>query len=265
MIGFCPLASGSKGNCLYLGTEKTKILIDAGISGKAIKERLAQIGVAIESIDAVLISHEHTDHIQGLRILAGKLGKPILANHETAQAIQQSSAKPYAFKIFSTGDSFSFKDLDIHPFTIQHDACDPVAFAIQFQSVKLGICTDLGFATALVKHHLQECDYLYLEANHDPHMVHACPRPYSYKQRVLSRMGHLSNQACGELILDVFHEGLRHVYLAHLSSECNSERKAFTHIQKMLSKQSIELPLSIAKQEAVSPPILFTELSNLSA
>ncbi len=261
MIGFCPLASGSRGNCLFLGTSQTRILIDAGISGKGIKERLAQIDVCAEQIDAILISHEHTDHIQGLKVLSGKMGKPILANHATASAIQNSLKKEFPFKIFSTGETFYFGDLEIHPFSIQHDAIDPVAFTIHFDTIKIGICTDLGFASTLVKNHLQGCDYLYLEANHDPSMVHACPRPFNYKQRVLSRSGHLSNEACANLIKEVYHDGLKQVYLAHLSSECNSPQKAKQSVEEILRREHIEVPINIAYQDQISMPSLFPEIT----
>lgn len=200
MKGFCPLASGSKGNCVYLGTGQTKILIDAGISAKALQARLGEINVDLAEIDAILITHEHTDHIQGLKTLAYKMGIPVLANHETAKGIVDVFHDCPKFKIFSTGESFEFGDLEIHPFSIQHDTVDPVAFTIKTGSLKLGFCTDLGFATTLVQSKLQECDYLYLEANHQISMVHSSSRPMIYKQRVLSRSGHLSNEACGTLL-----------------------------------------------------------------
>ena len=177
MKGFCPLASGSKGNCIYFGTDRTKILIDAGLSGRAIKARLEEINVDLSDIDAILVSHEHSDHIQGLKVLAYRMGIPVFANHETAKGIVEHFHDCPKFKIFSTGETFEYGDLEIHPFRIQHDTLDPVAFTIRVGNLKLGFCTDLGFVTSLVRHNLQECDYLYVEANHQPSMVHACPRP----------------------------------------------------------------------------------------
>ncbi len=257
MKGFCPLASGSKGNSIYLGTDETKILIDAGISGRAIKTRLAEIDVTVDEIDAILVTHEHGDHIQGLKVLALKHQIPVFANSETAQAIVDQLRDCPKFKIFSTGESFEFADLKIHPFSIQHDTVDPVAFTIQTKEHKLGFCADLGFVTSLVRAQLQECDYLYLEANHEPSMVHACPRPMVYKQRVLSRSGHLSNQACAELLCDVAHPGLKHVHLAHLSSECNSPEIALNVIGEILQNQGIELEMCIAPQDKISRAIYF--------
>ena len=257
MIGFCPLGSGSKGNCIYLGTSHTKILIDAGLSAKSIINKLQQINVDIADIDAILISHEHTDHIQGLKVLAKRLGIPILANSETAKGIVENLHERPKFKIFSTGDTFEFGDLQIHPFSIQHDTLDPVAFTIQTGSLKLGFCTDLGFATSLVANKLSSCDYLYLEANHQPSMVHASSRPMIYKQRVLSRTGHLSNEACGQLLLQVFHPQLKHVHLAHLSSECNSPEVALQVIREILASKGLQVDMCIAPQEMISKAIYF--------
>lgn len=257
MKGFCPLASGSKGNCVYLGMGNTKILIDAGISAKAIQNRLAEINVDLADIDAILITHEHTDHIQGLKVLAYKMGIPVFANHETAKGIVNTFHDCPKFKIFSTGETFEFGDLEIHPFSIQHDTVDPVAFTIRANHLKLGFCTDLGFATTLVQSQLRECDYLYLEANHQPSMVHASPRPMIYKQRVLSRSGHLSNESCGQLLTQVFSPRLKHVHLAHLSSECNTPETAVNVVKNILEEQGIELNLCIAPQDRISRPIHF--------
>lgn len=255
--GFCPLASGSKGNCIYLGTAQTKILIDAGISARAIQKRLAEINVDLADIDAILITHEHTDHIQGLKVLAYKLGIPVLANHETAKGIVANFHACPKFKIFSTGETFEFGDLEIHPFSIQHDTLDPVAFTIRVDGLKLGFCTDLGFVTSLVEHQLQDCDYLYVEANHQPSMVYASARPMIYKQRVLSRSGHLSNESCGQLLWQVFNPKLKHVHLAHLSSECNSPEVALSVIQDLLQSKGIQVEMSVAPQHTLSKAIHF--------
>lgn len=257
MKGFCPLASGSKGNCVYFGSDQTKILIDAGISAKAIQERLGEIDVDLADIDAILITHEHTDHIQGLKTLAFKRGIPVFANHETAKGIVETFHDCPKFKIFSTGETFEFRDLEIHPFSIQHDTLDPVAFTIRFNHLKIGLCTDLGFTTSLVQTKLRDCDYLYLESNHEPSMVHASSRPMIYKQRVLGRSGHLSNEACGNLLSHVYHPKLKHVHLAHLSSECNSPAVAMKVIGEILERHGISLDLSVAPQDRISRAISF--------
>lgn len=257
MKGFCPLASGSKGNCIYFGSDRTKILIDAGISAKVIQERLSEINVDLTEIDAILITHEHMDHIQGLKTLAFKKGIPILANHETAKGIVETFHDCPKFKIFSTGETFEFGDLQIHPFSIQHDTLDPVAFTIRVNNLKLGFCTDLGFVTSLVQVQLRDCDYLYVESNHEPSMVHASSRPLVYKQRVLSRSGHLSNEACGNLLAHVYHEKLKHVHLAHLSSECNSPEVALKVVGEILAKNGIQLEMCAAPQDKMSRAIYF--------
>lgn len=257
MLGYCPLASGSKGNAIFIGTPKKRILIDAGLSVKATVERLGKIGISLEDIDAILISHEHIDHIRGLPSIANKYQIPIFANGDTARAVLETVRKPLPFKIFSTGETFEFGDLEIHPFSIQHDTLDPVAFTIHTAGLKLGFCTDLGFATTLVKNRLEKCDYLYVEANHEPSMVHSSPRPEALKARILSRQGHLSNQQCAELIAEVSHPGLKHIHLAHLSAECNHPQRALETIQNTLNLLGLATTVSIAHQHDISQPVLF--------
>ena len=249
MEGFCPLASGSKGNCIYVGTKNTKVLIDAGISTKQITERLSELNVDLGEIQAIVISHEHSDHIAGLKVLAKRLDIPILANQHTAKAICDYLHATPKFKIFLTGETFEFGDLEIHPFSIQHDARDPVAFTLKYDGLKVGVCTDLGFVTSLVQKQLEACDLLYVEANHKPEMVHASNRPMVYKQRVLGRSGHLSNEACGELLSHVAHDRLRQVYLAHLSGECNSPQVALDTVSGILEQRGIRLSIAVAHQE----------------
>jgi phosphoribosyl 1,2-cyclic phosphodiesterase len=255
MAIFCPLASGSKGNCLLLGTERTKILVDAGLSFKQLKERLHAIDIDVASIDAVVITHEHSDHIKGLEVLAKQLNIPVLANSDTAKAICEQFKTPLKFKIFSTGEMFSFGDIALHPFSIQHDTVDPVAFTARFAGKKIGICADLGCVTTLVKMHLKDCDALYIESNHEPSMVHACSRPVVYKQRVLGRQGHLSNQSCAELLQEIYQKQLKHVYLAHLSEECNNPQVALRWTKNLLEPYLQELSINLAFQHEVSSAI----------
>jgi len=261
--GYWPLASGSKGNSILLATKQCKILIDAGISTRATINKLQEIDVDISEIDAILVTHDHHDHIQGLKVMALKHGIPVFANHETAKGIASQLSECPKFKIFSTGETFEFADMEIHPFSIPHDTLDPVAFTIRIDGLKLGFCTDLGFVTPLVRNRLKNCDYLYLEANHEPSMVHACSRPQVYKQRVLGKTGHLSNEACAQLLLDVYHDRLYHVHLAHLSSECNSPEVALEKVQAALHTKQLELNVSIAYQDRISKPVLFNEIPEL--
>lgn len=260
MKGFIPLASGSKGNCIYYSTGKTKLLIDAGISMKAIKCKLNEIDVELEEIDAILVTHDHSDHIAGLKTISKNFDIPIFANADTAKGIVDTHQIMPKCKIFSTGDTFLFQDLAIHPFSIPHDTLDPVGFTLHHDGLKVGICTDLGFVTSLIRTHLQECDYLYVEANHCPEMVHASNRPLLYKQRVLSRVGHLSNRGCAELLLDVLTDRTKHVHLAHISSECNTPEKALSTVVSELKQRNIETPVSIAHQHLASQAIHFPDL-----
>lgn len=248
MIRFCPLASGSKGNAIYLETPETKLLIDAGLSARMLEARLSEIKVDLSDIDAILITHEHTDHIRGLERLSGKMGLPALANADTAKATLSLCKTPPKFKIFTTGETFHYQDIAIHPFSIQHDTLDPVAFTFQIGQTKIGLCADLGMVTSLVRAHLKNCHILYLESNHEPNMVHACPRPQTYKTRVLGRQGHLSNDECSSLLQELDHPALASVYLAHLSEECNNPELA---LKKATASLTSVTPI-IAHQHCVS-------------
>jgi phosphoribosyl 1,2-cyclic phosphodiesterase len=252
---FCPLASGSKGNCLFLKSKQTSILIDAGLSFTHIQQRMDEIHADLKTVEAILVTHEHSDHIKGLGVVAEKLKVPILANAETAKGICSFLKYRPKFKIFTTGETFEFKDLQVHPFSIPHDTLDPVAFRIKIADVVFGICADLGHVTSLVKKNLEGCDYLYLESNHEPSMVHASSRPEMLKRRILGKQGHLSNEECALLINALTHPKLKHIYLAHLSSECNAHEVA---MQKVLEKlKQKDLSLSIAFQDKVSKIISF--------
>ena len=242
MIKFCPLASGSKGNSLFLSTPETKILIDFGLSPKLINARLEELGSSLAEIDAIFISHEHSDHIQGLNSLKEDI--PIIANSETARAIRHELDNDLRFKIFTTDEPFTFQDLFVTPFSIPHDTVDPVAFTFENSGMKIGVCADLGFPTTFVEHHLKGCHLLYLESNHDPDMVHASSRPSLYKLRVLSRSGHLSNQEASDLVSRLQHPGLLRLYLAHLSQECNSPEKALSTLQKKLTQTSFDVQIA---------------------
>lgn len=252
MLQYCPLASGSKGNCLLVRTPSTHLLVDCGISLRSLQKRLAILGLTIDCLDAILITHEHTDHIQGLRALLRKRDIPVLCNRETAVAISQILREPIPCHLFTTCESFEWRDLHCMPFSVSHDAMDPVGFSLTWQNERLGICTDLGFVAATIPAFLQTCDLLYVEANHDPELVQQSKRPPVYKQRVLSRLGHLSNEACGELLSQVWHEKLRHVYLAHLSQDCNRPEIALETVRRVLmakQPQSSHLEIDVAFQD----------------
>jgi len=257
MIGFCPLASGSKGNSIYFGTKNVKILIDIGISYAQLKLRLSQIDVNIEDIDAALITHEHADHIYGLKVLVEKLDIPILVNSDTAKGIYNHFNILPKFKIFTTNEEFEFEDLQISPFSVQHDTLDPVGYIIKTDNMKFGFCTDLGFVTTLVINMLKDCTYLYIEANHHVPMVQSSIRPFVYKKRVLSRQGHLSNNDCLNLLDQILHPKLKHIHFAHISNECNSKELINDLIFNLLNKKGLKTEFSITYQDKISKKICF--------
>lgn len=254
---FCPLASGSKGNVIFVQVNETKILIDAGLSAKAVEQKLVSIGASLEEIDAILITHEHIDHIQGLKMISQKYRTPIFCNYDTAQAIYEQFQVSMPFKIFTTGETFEFENIFFHPFSILHDCIDPVAFTLQTNQYKIGICTDLGFAPTYIEEALVDSDLLYIEANHEVSFVHRSNRPTSYKERVLSRSGHLSNADCGKLLSKLLHQKLKQVFLAHLSSECNHPEKAIHTVLAHLPEEERNISIDVAWQDQVSKKIIW--------
>ncbi|MEM8628592.1 MAG: MBL fold metallo-hydrolase [Chlamydiota bacterium] len=258
MQGFFPLASGSKGNALLIASKETRLLIDAGISTKRLRAALTQYGFSLEEIEGVVVTHEHHDHIAGLRLLQEKWGIPIFCNLSTAKEIcHRFGGFPFKCKIFSTGEAFSYKDFSIDPFSISHDTLDPVALRVNVCNHTIGICTDLGFVSSLVERKLRLCDIVYLESNHDPELVQKSKRPSTYKVRVLGNQGHLSNASCANLLGKIYHPGMRAIYLAHLSSECNTHELAVNTTHSFLSNQGVDIPIIVAQQDEPSTPLFF--------
>jgi len=227
------LASGSSGNCALLEHDDTAILIDAGISAKKICHHLDSLGVPLTRIAALLITHEHSDHVAGALQL-GKSGIPLHTNSGTYQYLREKwGTRTPPVKIFQNGSPFTIGPITILPVPVAHDACDPVAFHITAGTHRIAIATDIGTPSHLVTHRLRDCHLLYLESNHDPALLQAdTKRPWSVKQRILSRHGHLSNQAAARLALDLITKNTTELILGHLSSDCNTVdavRAAFAH------------------------------------
>jgi phosphoribosyl 1,2-cyclic phosphodiesterase len=221
------LGSGSGGNCAYLETAETRLLIDAGFSGRQIRQRLATIARAPESIHGILITHEHSDHITGLTGLAAKLQVPVYCNRLTREAIEAQLQIQIDARLFVTGDSFVIGDVTIDTFSVPHDASDPVGFLLRTSAGNIGFLTDLGHATKLVVERIRSANVLLLEANHDLKMLQDdVRRPWSLKQRILSRHGHLSNDGAADVVEQIVSAGLRQLYLGHLSRDCNSPELA---------------------------------------
>ena len=231
------LGSGSAGNCAYVETDEARVLVDAGLSPRQIRQRLAGIGRAPENLTAILVTHEHSDHIQGLIGIAGKLGIPVYCNRATKDEIEFQLKARLDYRLFATGGSFEIADVVVDTFTIPHDAQDPVGFLLRTAVGNLGFVTDLGHVTKLVLERIRAANALVLEANHDVKMLQDCPRrPWSLKQRILGRHGHLSNDAAAEAVQEIMSAGLRHLYLGHLSRECNRPELAFRVVHERLQK-----------------------------
>jgi phosphoribosyl 1,2-cyclic phosphodiesterase len=221
------LASGSSGNCAYLETEDTRLLLDAGLSARQIRQRLLGIGRAPENLSGILITHEHTDHTQGLGVLAAKLQIPIYCNRLTKEAIELQFTQKLDFRLFSSGAAFELGGIHVETFSVPHDAYDPVGFLLRTQSGNFGFLTDLGHATRLVIERVRAAHVLILEANHDVKMLQEdTRRPWSTKQRILSRHGHLSNEAAAQVASQIVSADLQHLFLGHLSSDCNLPKLA---------------------------------------
>ena len=226
------LGSSSNGNCSLLRTGNSKILIDAGFSGKRIGLMLEAIGESLDSIDAVFLTHEHSDHSQGIRGLAKRADLPVFANRDTADAIQGKLVKKVNWQVFQTGSAFKFRDIDVRSFSVPHDAYDPVGYTFHWGEEgdlfaprrSLAWATDLGYVPEHIKEHIKSVQTLVLEANYDEKLLDGDERrPWSLKQRIRGRHGHLSNDACYEALCGLNgSSAVREVYLAHLSKDCNT-------------------------------------------
>ncbi|MEE8430692.1 MAG: MBL fold metallo-hydrolase [Candidatus Desulfatibia sp.] len=243
-LSVCILASGSRGNAIFISDGLTSILIDAGLSGIEIERRMQSKGLCPQDLDAILVSHEHTDHIQGVGVLSRRFNLPVYISRGTKETAASYLGDVYDFKRFECGTTFKIADLTIHPFSLSHDAQDPAGFTILQNGTKVGITTDLGIATAMVKEHLKGCSLLILEANHDPVMLIDGPYPWPVKQRIRSRAGHLSNEASGNLLKEIQHERLQHVVLAHLSETNNTPQKALDEVGRALIHPNTKLDVA---------------------
>lgn len=259
MFQFCSLYSGSSGNCSFVQTDTTKILIDAGESAKKIGEALSSIGVEPTSIDAILITHEHSDHVKGLGIFSKKFQIPVYANAETWSAMSKQKEKMESTNIRTfTFDKFTIGDIDINPFSIPHDAANPCGFNLYHENKKMSIATDIGHMSNDIVKHLTNSSFLLLEANYEPEILKCSSYPYLLKERIKGPNGHLSNSDAGKTISYLMDYGLHHVMLGHLSKENNFPELAYkTVVEELMEHQKMEhsLQLSVAKRYEVSPMI----------
>ncbi len=257
----CSIASGSSGNCIYIGGRNVHILIDAGISKKRIEDGLKEIGVSAEQIDAVLITHEHSDHIQGLGVFSRKYKAPIYATSGTIRGIKDYKAlgnmPEGLYHTVKTDEPFYIGGFKIRPFAISHDALEPSGYRVEDDEKTVAVATDLGIYDDYIVENLRNVNALVLEANHDMHMLEVGPYPYPLKQRVMGERGHLSNELSGRLLCDILHDRLQCVMLGHLSKDNNYESLAYETVKLEVTLgdnpyNGEDIHIVVAKRDTVS-------------
>lgn len=241
----CVLASGSKGNSIHVSDGETSVLIDAGLSGKEIVRRMNSRGLDPEKLDGILVSHEHSDHIRGVGVLSRRFRLPVHINGATGKSASSRLGRLHDSVRFDNGTGFMINKLVIHPFSTSHDASDSSGFTIKRNGTKIGVATDLGIATAMVKHHLKDCNLLIVEANHDPGMLISGPYPWHLKQRIKGRTGHLSNRDSKELLKELMNGRLSHIVLAHLSETNNTPDKALGEVGLAMNRNGVKLTAAL--------------------
>ncbi len=243
------LASSSAGNSIFLATERTRILVDAGINRKETFARLAAIGEDPHKLDAIFITHEHSDHIAGLPVISRALGGrvPVFATRLTAPLLDWGGSEPPPLETFQAGAAFDFRDLRVQSFTLPHDAADPVGYTFTAQGIKVAIATDLGYLPDSVRHHLRGAHFLLLESNHHPELLKVGPYPWHLKQRILSRVGHLSNDAACEYIASELPDETRMLVLGHLSEQNNTVWDAELCARQALRQRGLEPRLCVVE------------------
>lgn len=260
----CSIASGSSGNCVYVGSEATHLLVDIGISGKRTEEGLHALGLTGREIDGILITHEHADHIQGLGVIVRKYGTPVYATAGTIKEIKKSGGlgniDESLFREVREDVKFTLKDLTVNPMHISHDAAQPVGYRIGYGSKRVAICTDLGFFNDYTVECLRGMNALLLEANHDVNMLQVGPYPYYLKQRILSDRGHLSNENSGRLLCRILHDNLKTVLLGHLSKENNLPELAYESVRMEINMdenpyKAGDFDIRVASRSEVTPVV----------
>ncbi len=260
----CSIASGSSGNCIYVGSDTTHLLVDVGISGKRTECGLNSLDISAKELDGILITHEHADHIAGIGVMARKYDIPIYATAGTIEAVKNcSSVGKIAEDLFvevQADKKFTIKDIAVNPMRISHDAAEPVAYRFGYGSQKLAVCTDLGNFNDYTVECLKGMDALLIEANHDVNMLQVGPYPYYLKQRILGDRGHLSNENSGRLLNRILHDKLQTIVLGHLSKENNLPELAYEAVRMEITLgdnpyKAEDFDLQVAKRSEVSPII----------
>lgn len=240
MLEICAIASGSNGNCYYIGNGKDAVLIDAGISCKQILKRMNEKGLQPEKVKAVFVSHEHSDHLRGARVIGKRLRVPVYITAKTYNAAYNNLQPDYPV-FFEPGSTIEIGEITVFPFLKNHDASEPCSFRIQYKEKNIGVFTDIGEPCENVTSQLQMCDALFLETNYDEKLLWEGSYPYFLKRRIASENGHLSNRQAFELLENFAGKKLRCVFLSHLSRENNSPEIAFKEIQPFETKFEVRL------------------------
>jgi len=242
-VRFSVLASGSTGNAIYVGTDRTSVLIDVGITGKQAEAALQEVGVNAKDLKAILVTHEHVDHIKGVGVLARRYNIPIYSNRKTWNELdgQIGTISEAQRQYFEIGEIREFEDLTVHSFGISHDAAEPMGFCFYHGKKKLSVATDLGYVSDRIKETIKGADAYIFEANHDVDMLRMSQYPWSIKRRILSDVGHLSNETAGDALVDVLGGQAERVYLAHLSKENNMMDLAQLTIKNILEENGLKV------------------------
>lgn len=259
---FCPLYSGSSGNSIFLASDEAKILIDVGLPGKKIDEALKAIGQNPQELNGIFITHEHSDHIKGVGVLSRKYDIPIYASDQTWIAMEASigKIKEHNIKIMDRRSIVDIKDLSIKSFNIPHDAASPAGYTVYSKGKQASVATDFGTFTQEIYDNLKDSEVILLESNHDVNMLKFGPYPYSLKRRILSEIGHLSNEDCGSAIVNILKNGLgKKFVLGHLSNTNNHPDLAYQTVLNVLNengiKQGEDVFITMANRKAPSPLI----------
>lgn len=236
---YISLSSGSCGNCHYISNQDTKLIVDAGLSGKKAIEHLAHHNETLEGLNGIFVTHEHFDHIQGVGILSRKFDAPIYATKKTWEEMHKhiGKIKDHHIGMFVAGDTLGINSIEIGTFSISHDAVDPVGYTFKSKEQKIAVVTDIGQVTDQVYNSIKGADIAVIESNYDPQMLNYCSYPYSLKQRIRSETGHLSNEEAGYLAAALVKSGTRKLLLAHLSKESNMPQIAFQTVAGILAQQ----------------------------
>ncbi|WP_010232908.1 MBL fold metallo-hydrolase [Clostridium arbusti] len=244
---FCSLYSGSSGNSIFVASENAKILIDVGLPGKHIEKALTEIGENPKEIDGIFVTHEHIDHVKGVGVLSRKYDIPVYANEPTWNSMLKSvgKIKEHNIKIMDK-NSICIKDLDVVSYDIPHDAVKPTGYSVICKSKKVCVATDLGYFSEEVKGQLVDADVILLESNHDVEMLKFGPYPYNLKRRILSNIGHLSNEDCGKAIMDIMSYKKKNIILGHLSKTNNYPELAFKTVVNVLNDGGIQMEKDIS-------------------